>query len=91
VLVIVGGPSGNRLVGPLGNVARMLAASKVGPRRATFFISSTNKDDLRALQPLLEARQLVPVIDEVYGLDDAAKAFERYGDGHLTGKVVITV
>jgi NADPH:quinone reductase-like Zn-dependent oxidoreductase len=91
VLVVVGGPSANRLVGPLGNVARMLASSRFGSRRATFFISSTNNDDLEALRPLLETRQVVPVIDAVFGLDDAAKAFQRYGDGHLTGKVVIAV
>jgi NADPH:quinone reductase-like Zn-dependent oxidoreductase len=90
-LVIVGGPAKNRLVGPLGNVARMLLSSRIGSRRAVFFISTTTRDDLDALRPMLEQRQVVPVIDRVYDLDDAAAAFEHFGGRHLTGKVVVAI
>jgi NADPH:quinone reductase-like Zn-dependent oxidoreductase len=90
-LVIVGGPAKSRVVGPLGNAARLLLASRIGSRRAVFFISSTNRDDLEALRPLLERRQVVPVVDRVYGLDDAEDAFEHFGSQHVTGKVVVTI
>jgi NADPH:quinone reductase-like Zn-dependent oxidoreductase len=90
-LVIVGGPAKNRIIGPLGNAARMLLASRIGSRRAVFFISTTTGDDLDDLCLLLEQGQIVPVIDRVYGLDDAADAFEHFGRGHLTGKIVVSI
>jgi NADPH:quinone reductase-like Zn-dependent oxidoreductase len=90
-LVVVGGPAKSRLVGPLGNVARLLIASRVGSRRAVFFISTTTRDDLDALRPMLEQGQVVPVIDRVYGLDDAADAFDHFGSQHVTGKIVVAI
>ena len=90
-LVIVGGPPKSRLVGPLAGVGRLLVASRIGPRTAVFFISTTTRDDIDVLRPLLEDGQVAPVIDRTYDLGDAAAAFDHLGRGHLTGKVVVTI
>ena len=51
----------------------------------------TNTADLLALKQLAESRELRPVIDRVYPLDDIVEA-HRYVDlGHKKGNVVITV
>jgi NADPH:quinone reductase-like Zn-dependent oxidoreductase len=43
------------------------------------------------LKELLEAGNLVPVIDRRYPLSETAEALRYLGSGHARGKVVITV
>lgn len=35
--------------------------------------------------------QIVPVIQEVFPFDALPKAYERVGEGHLRGKVVVNM
>ncbi len=46
---------------------------------------------LSFLKELVEAGKVVPVIDRCYPLNEVAEAFRYYGEGHVKGKVVITV
>lgn len=39
----------------------------------------------------METGQVKPVIDRVYSLGDAAKAFEYFGQGRAIGKVVVRI
>jgi NADPH:quinone reductase-like Zn-dependent oxidoreductase len=43
------------------------------------------------MNELLEAGKVVPVIDRRYPLNEVAEAFRYFGEGHVRGKVVITV
>ena len=43
------------------------------------------------MKGLLEAGQVVPVIDRRYPLSETAEALRYLGEGHARGKVVITV
>jgi len=43
------------------------------------------------MKGLLEAGQVVPVIDRRYPLSEVTEAVRYYGGGHAQGKVVITV
>ena len=45
--------------------------------------------DLR--RDLIEAGQIVPVIDRTYALGEAAEAMRYLEHGHARGKIVITV
>ena len=81
----------NRLLGPLGHIARMKLRAKPGSRKAVFFIAKPNRADLDVLRELLEAGTVKPVIDRRYELSDVAEALRYMGEGHAKGKVVITV
>jgi NADPH:quinone reductase-like Zn-dependent oxidoreductase len=50
-----------------------------------------NQKDLVLLQELLEAGNIVPVIDRCYPLRETAEALRYLETGHARGKVVITV
>ena len=50
-----------------------------------------SQEDLVFLRELLEAGQVVPVIDRGYTLSEIPDAVRYYGEGHSQGKVVITV
>ena len=90
-LVIVGAPKGNRLLGPLSHMVRILLAALRSSQKAVFFIAKINKEDLVVLRELLEAGKVTPVIDRCYELSDIADAFRYLGEGHAQGKVVLTV
>jgi NADPH:quinone reductase-like Zn-dependent oxidoreductase len=90
--VAVGGPTGNRWIGPLGNSVLVRFASVGGSRKVvTLFLAKTNKEDLVVLQELLEAGKVTPVIDRTYPLSETPEAIRYLEEGHARGKVVITV
>jgi NADPH:quinone reductase-like Zn-dependent oxidoreductase len=89
-LVLVGGPT-NRVVGPLGHVARVALAALPSHRKATFFVADVNQPDMEVLRQLLEARTISPVVECRYHLDDIADAFEYLGRGHTKGKIVVSL
>ena len=43
------------------------------------------------MKELLEAGKVVPVIDRSYPLSEVAEAFRYFGEGHVQGKIVITM
>ena len=91
-LVVVGGPKGNRWIGPLSQALKLRLGSIAGGRRVVApFLAKINKADLLVLQELLEAGTVRTVIDRQYELSEAPEAFRYLGDGHARGKVVVTV
>jgi NADPH:quinone reductase-like Zn-dependent oxidoreductase len=90
-VVLVGGPRSRRLLGPLGHAARVTLASKLGRRRAVFFVAKPNRADLAALRELIERGQVRPVIEERYELARVAEAMGALRDGHARAKVVVTI
>ena len=71
------------LLGPL--------LSLIGSRKMCFVSAKINKEDLVVLKDLLEAGNVVPVIDKRYPLSDVAEALRYLEEGHAQGKVVIAV
>jgi NADPH:quinone reductase-like Zn-dependent oxidoreductase len=90
-VVVVGGSRKNRLVGPLGHVARMRLGGLFGSRKVVFFLAELGKDELVTLRELLETGQVKPVIDRRFGLSEIGDAFRYMGEGHPQGKIVVTV
>jgi NADPH:quinone reductase-like Zn-dependent oxidoreductase len=90
-LVIVGGSKDNRVIGPLGDVLKVLLAAMRGSRKAVFFIAKLNKDDMEVLRSMLEAGTVRPVIDKRYTLSEISDALAYLGAGHAQGKIVVTV
>jgi NADPH:quinone reductase-like Zn-dependent oxidoreductase len=89
IVLLVGGSSKNRLLGPLGHIVRMKLRAMLSSRQAVFFIAKSSASDLTALAALLEEGPVKPVIDRRYALGDVADAFRYLGEGHPRGKVVI--
>lgn len=90
-VVLVGGPRRKRMLGPLGHIARIKLASKLGGRNVVFFIAKPNRDDLATLRDLIEAGQVKPVIERRYELAQIAEAMRRMGEGHARAKIVVTI
>ncbi len=87
-VVVVGAPTGTPLLGPLAHIVAMKVAS-LG--KARFFVAKFIEADLRTLAELLESGAVTPVIDRTYDLDDAADALREFGEGHVSGKLVLTI
>jgi NADPH:quinone reductase-like Zn-dependent oxidoreductase len=90
-LVVVGAPKANRLLGPLGHIARVRLAAWRGSQKAVFFMAKFNKPDLDALRELLESGKVKPVVERRYELGEVADALGYLGEGHAQGKIVINV
>jgi NADPH:quinone reductase-like Zn-dependent oxidoreductase len=43
------------------------------------------------LKELIEAGKVMPVVDRTYPLSEAAKAIDYIDEGHVRGKVAITI
>jgi len=89
-VVVIGGPKHNRLLGPLGHIAAMRLGAVATRGSATFFIASVNEADLVVLGELIQAGQVRPVVDRRYELSETAEAFRYLGEGHASGKIVVT-
>lgn len=90
-LVIVGSETGDRWLGGTDRQLRaLLLAPFVGQRLRTF-VSPENAADLAALAELVDAGHVHPAVDRTYPLDETAAAVAYMRDGHVRGKVVVTV
>jgi len=72
----------------------VIAASLAGMfvrQQGAPFVAATNTESLLALNELIEAGKVMPVIDRTYKLDQTADAFAYLDEGHARGKVVIAI
>jgi len=65
--------------------------SKIGEKKIGILAWHPSTSDLDHMRELFEAGKVVPVIDRLYPLDDAAEALRYLGEGHAKGKVIITL
>jgi NADPH:quinone reductase-like Zn-dependent oxidoreductase len=91
IVLLVGGPKENRLLGPLGHIVRMKLRARFDSRKAVFFIAKPSSADLETLAQLIEDGKVKPAIDRRYALNEVADAFRYLGEGHARGKVVVTL
>ena len=90
-LVLVGGEDGGRWLGGMDRQLRMLLLSPFVGQQLRSLISKENHEDLLVLKELIGAGKVTPVIDRTFPLSEAPKAIRYMEDGHVRGKVVITV
>jgi NADPH:quinone reductase-like Zn-dependent oxidoreductase len=81
-----------------GSTAQMFQALLLGPlismtasKKMVVLSAKPNKEDLVFIQGLLEAKEVVPVIDRRYPLSEVSEAIRYLEKGHAQGKVVITI
>jgi NADPH:quinone reductase-like Zn-dependent oxidoreductase len=87
-VVVIGAPSTTPIVGPLAHIAATKIAS-LG--KARFFVAKFRTTDLETLADLLESGALTPAIDRTYELAEAEDALRTFGEGHVRGKLVLTM
>lgn len=71
----------------LGPWLSMTGGNKIG----TFMTDGTKIEDLIFIKELLEAGEVVPIIDRCYPLSEVPDAIRYLEEGHARGKVIITV
>jgi NADPH:quinone reductase-like Zn-dependent oxidoreductase len=80
-----------------GTTAQMVEAMLLGPwmsrdgQKMGNLLARPNHADLAFMKELLEAGKVVPVIDRCYPLSEVADAIRYLEEGHVQGKVVITI
>ncbi|MCJ1380905.1 hypothetical protein MMC17_004014 [Xylographa soralifera] len=62
-----------------------------GQRKYVFFMGVANAEQYMALAEMLAEGKVRAVIEEIYGLEDLGKAFERLRTGRVRGKLVVKV
>jgi len=80
-----------------GKISSVLQIGLLGPlisgkegKKIGILGIKTNKD-LTYLNELFESGKIKPIIDKVYPLSETAQAIKYLGEGHVKGKVVITM
>jgi NADPH:quinone reductase-like Zn-dependent oxidoreductase len=91
MLVIVGGPSHNRFLGPLGHIMGTRLAAVPSSQKTAFFVAKPNGPDLEYLGGLLEAGTIRVAVDRRYRFGEIADALRYIGEGHAKAKIVVTV
>jgi NADPH:quinone reductase-like Zn-dependent oxidoreductase len=89
--VVVGGPAGRWMIGPLSRALTAPLLSRFGNRRLMMHLTRPSQAGLIEIGELIEAGKVTPVIDSRYRLDDASEAVRHLEQGHPRGKVVVTV
>ncbi len=82
---------GSRWLGPLGNMLKAVALNPFVGQTLKAFNAKETTAVLDELTGLIEAGDLVPVIDRSFPLADAAAAIELVEQGHPAGKVTVLV
>lgn len=72
-------------------VLLVLLLSRLGSKWPVFYIARSNKEDLLAMNQLIEAGKVTPVIERRYPLSETPDAMRYFGEGHTRGKIVIKV
>ena len=88
--VLIGLPGG-RWIGSLGSIFKLRVLSQFVSQVMRPLIQLGRKEDLATLKELIEAGKLTPVIDRTYPLSEVPEAIRYIEEGHVQGKVVITV
>ena len=75
----------------LRHIAAVWLASRFSKQTVKFFVANFNKEDLQTLADMLESGELKPAIDRTYELAEAQDALRTFGEGHVRGKLVLTI
>ncbi len=90
-LVPNGGAFDNHWFAGGGRVISAYVLTRFVSHKLRPFLVSFNLDDLTALNELIKAGKLTPVIDRTYPLSETPQAIDHVGQGHAQGKVAISV
>jgi NADPH:quinone reductase-like Zn-dependent oxidoreductase len=91
-LVLVGGEGGGRWIGgAMGRSLRALLLSPFITQKLRMVVAAAKRRDLEALTELIDADQVMPIIDRTYSLSDAPAAIRHLARGQAHGKLTIVI
>ena len=91
ILIPNNGQLENLWMASLPRLVRTLAGSMFVGQKVRMLVAKTTTEDLEALNELIEAGRVKPLLDRTYQLAEAAEAMAYLGEGHARGKIVVTV
>jgi NADPH:quinone reductase-like Zn-dependent oxidoreductase len=91
IFVLVGGPKGNRWIGPLKHIIKIRLGAFRASQKVTFFVANFNREDLMVLKEMFETGQVKPAVERVYPLHEISKAMHHLGTGHAKAKIIVTM
>jgi NADPH:quinone reductase-like Zn-dependent oxidoreductase len=91
ILVIVGGEGGGNWLGPADRLLPAFLLSPFVGQKLVALMSVERQPDLVTLGEMLQSGAITPVIDRSYPLVEAPDAVRYVGEGHSSGKVVVTI
>ena len=91
IFVIIGAPKGNRWIGPLSHVIKILLASFRASQKVLFFGASFKREDFLFLNEMFESGQIKPVVEKIYPLEKISEAMHHLGTGHAKAKIIVTM
>ncbi|WP_245953749.1 NAD(P)-dependent alcohol dehydrogenase [Arthrobacter silvisoli] len=89
--VITGGEGGGKLGGGLHRQLGAIALSPFIGQRLTMFFGLVRSADLQDVSRLIEAGEITPALDRSFTLAEAKDALRYLEDGHVAGKVTLSV
>jgi NADPH:quinone reductase-like Zn-dependent oxidoreductase len=85
-----GGTTDNWTIGPLLRAIASLVLSLFGSQKLLMVLAKPSKLDLTWMCEQMESREITPVIDRLYSLNEVPEAIRYLELGHARGKVIIT-
>lgn len=65
--------------------------SKKTGKKFINYLAKSSKEDIQAVMNFFEEKQIEPLIDSVYTLDNVVEAYKHYRNRKATGKIVISI
>lgn len=90
-MVMVGGPSDEKFLGPLSGSIKAAIYSLFVSQQFKFMLADETHQDLDLLREMMESGKLTPVVDRRYPLAETAAAIAYVEQGRARGKVIISV
>jgi len=90
-VVTVGAVTNGRVLGPGRGMLRRIAAAKSASIDSRGMLAKVRSDDLSLLAGWLADGSLKPFIAQTYPLADAPQACARLEEGHVGGKLIVSV
>ena len=90
-VIMLGSQDSGRWVGPFTNSIKALFLSPFVGQKFIFMLAEITKDDLAALNDLMQSGKVRPVIDRTYPLSEVPTAIAYLEKGHARGKILIAV
>jgi len=89
--VLIGAAKDAGLISILGGVLGLLIMAPFRRQKIVTMLARRSAEDLRQLARLMESGKVRPAIDRCYGLSETADALRYLKEGHVRGKVIVTV
>jgi NADPH:quinone reductase-like Zn-dependent oxidoreductase len=91
IYVAAGGKADPWMFAVFAGALHAFLLSLTGTRKLVGFFAKMNQADLKILGELMQAGEVLPVLDKTYPLRECAAAVGYLEEGHARGKVVIIV